>query len=268
MKAKVITIANQKGGVAKTTTAVNLAYYLSRCAGKKTLLVDVDPQTNATKSFKGKSYGEATLYDLLLEEGPLDEAAVSEAIQHTEVGDVLPGDKLLKEADDRLHDLPDRYMALKKVLDKVMEYTSYEYIVVDTNPSLNTLLQCALSASDFIVMPCEPDMDAVEGLSDLSETIYRTKAERNPGLIGTGILAVKVPAAGNVYKVIISQMPSVAQKMGAVCFKSNIRLAAAVAESKLNRLPVIAYRPASNPALDYIEFGKELVEILERKKEA
>ena len=140
---KVIAITNQKGGIGKTTTATTLATGLTR-EGYKALLLDMDPQCNSTDTFRALVYNQATLYDVLIKEDD-----INEAIQHTEIGDIVAGDPLLAQAEKTLSNLG-RELRLKEALEKLK--TEYDFIIIDTPPHLGVLLANALSAANSCII--------------------------------------------------------------------------------------------------------------------
>ena len=255
MGAKFIVVTNQKGGVGKTTTAVAIASLFNR-RGHKTLLIDVDPQCNSTDTFRAEVCGRATLYDLLLDEEP---CSLEEVIQHTLHGDVIAGDPSLVETDDALYGRENRYGALKKVLSNLKSDYDYEYVVFDTNPSLNTLLRCALVCCDYAVVPCKVSRYAVQGLSSLSATLTDVKRTQNPNLVIAGILPVDYDSRARVYKETKEALENAAVAMGTKTFKVAIRHSAKVAEAEDQRIPLNEYAPKCKPALDYEAFVEELI---------
>lgn len=253
---KIITLTNQKGGCGKTTTAVALASILTQKHNKKALLVDVDPQCNSTDTYRAETDGVATLYDLLLDEDP---CTLEEAIQRTEFGDIIAGDPLLTKADDALYNHKDRYFRLKQVLSGLTERFDYDYVILDTNPSLNTLLKNALTCTDEVILPCKLSRYAVQGLSALSETVLSAKRETNPNLHIAGILRVDFDSRANVYKDVRIALSTIAQQMGTKTFNVTIRHSAKVEEAQMRRCPLINYAPKSNPEIDYEQFVEELM---------
>ena len=166
---QVICIANQKGGIGKTTTATALASILE-ANGHKTLLIDADPQGNSTDTYRAISKDTATLYDVVLDrEDPLP---IMDAIQHTEIGDIVASDPELKTADTSLPNDGDEYFILQEALEKL---DGYEYVVIDTAPADNKLLKNCLIASDKVVIPITADRYAIQGLSDLNKTLVKIK---------------------------------------------------------------------------------------------
>lgn len=261
MRSIIIAVTNQKGGVGKTTTAVNLAVFLNELH-HRTLLIDVDPQVNSSDTYRAKIFGEPTLYDLLLEDGPITEELVKETIQHTDFGDIIPGDPNLTEADDALYNVSDRYFTLKNLLEKIDGFTNYDYIILDTNPSLNTLLKCALCSANWAILPCKPTRYAVQGMATLSSTLVGAQQEYNPELKVAGILPVDFDGRANVYRDTLGNLEDVAKKMGTSVFSVAIRRSSIVDAAQDQRMPLLKYAPKSKPALDYREFGKELLTIL------
>ena len=162
---KIIAIANQKGGVGKTTTSVNMATVLSKL-GKKTLLIDTDQQTNSTDTYRATYEGEATLYDCWLAE---EKENILDCIQHTEIGDIVPGDPLLRGAETQIaRDPVAGLTSFKKMLAPLKDY---DYVLVDCPPSLGALLQAILIAADEVIIPVTADRYALQGLSQIWETI-------------------------------------------------------------------------------------------------
>ena len=255
METKFIVVTNQKGGVGKTTTAVAIASLLNK-QGHKSLLIDVDPQCNSTDTFRAEVYGRATLYDLLLDDEP---CTLKDVIQHTEYGDIIAGDPNLVETDDALYGKENRYGALKAVLSRLKSNYDYEYVVFDTNPSLNTLLRCALVCCDYAVVPCKVSRYAVQGLSSLSATLSDVKRTQNPDLVIAGILPVDYDSRARVYKETKVALESAAEAMGTKTFNVAIRHAAKVAEAEDQRMPLNEYAPKCKPALDYEMFVDELL---------
>lgn len=254
-KTKFIVVTNQKGGVGKTTTAVATASILN-ARGHKTLLIDVDPQCNSTDTYRAKIDGVATLYDLLLDDEP---CTIEETIQHTEAGDIIAGDPALTEADDVLYGKKDRYSTLSNILAELRTNDIYEYVVFDTNPSLNTLLRCALVCCDCAVVPCKASRYGVQGLSSLSATLTEIKEQYRPDLKIAGILPVDFDGRANVYQGIRGALEKVAEAMGTKTFSTAIRRGAKVEEAQDQRMPLIMYAPKSNPEKDYEAYVDELV---------
>ncbi|MDD6504904.1 MAG: AAA family ATPase, partial [Lachnospiraceae bacterium] len=155
----VFVVANQKGGIGKTTTATNLAGILSKKG--KTLLIDADPQGNSTSTYEAKIQDVATLYDVIIDSERLP---IDEAIQHTPNGDIVASDPLLAKAEKLLDGDVDGFYRLKDALE---ELEGYKYIVIDTAPSLNVILYNCLIAADKVIIPVTADSYALQGIQQL-----------------------------------------------------------------------------------------------------
>ena len=251
---KVIVIANQKGGIGKTTTATTLASILDM-KGYKTLFIDTDRQCNSTDTYRAEFNGVPTLYDVLLEDEE-ERATLSEAIQHTEAGDIVPADPLLRKADKILYDELDGLFRLK---DNLAELDEYDYVVIDTPPANNSILQSCLIAADEVVIPTTADRYSVQGLSEINSTITAIKKRQNPDLKIAGILLIEFNKRGNLDKETKAALEEISQKMNTKVFDACIRKCQKVRDSQAERQMLIKYNKKCNAALDYIEFAEELI---------
>ena len=250
--ATVICVANQKGGIGKTTTATAIASILNE-KKHKTLLIDADPQGNSTDTYRGVSKDNATLFDVILDlEDPLP---IMEAIQHTEIGDIVASDPLLKEADTKFPSDGDEYFRLKEALEKL---EGYEYVVIDTAPADNKLLKNCLVAANKLVIPITADRYAIQGLSDLNKTIATQKKRNNPNLEISGLLLVKYKQRQVLAKEVKTALEDIATKMNTKVFKTTIRESAIAQKAQAARTTLIKYDPKCTTATDYNAFVKEL----------
>lgn len=249
--ARVISVANQKGGVGKTTTATALAFGLNS-KNKRVLLIDTDPQCNASDTYRAKIEGETTLYDVLCNKEP-----IREAIQQMETGDVLPSDPLLSQADSVLVKTGKEHI-LKKAIAEIK--TDYDYIIIDTPPTLGILLLNALTASDMVIIPIGADRYSLQGLSQFEETVNAVKEFTNPELKLAGFIFVKHNNRTNLSKDIVTNMPEIAKKMGTALFTSTVRESISAREAQALQENLLKYAPKSTTAQDYIAFINELEE--------
>lgn len=250
---KVIAITNQKGGIGKTTTATALASILEK-KGFHTLLIDADPQVNSTDTYRASYEGETTLYDVLLESIP---APLSDAVQVTENGSIVPGDPLLIEADERLNGKPDGFYRLKKAL---KDFTGYDYIVIDTAPAMNSLLFNVLIAADEVIIPVTADRYGIQGLSHLQQTISSIQEIQNPALKIAGLLLVKFNGRTRLGRQVREALAESARSMHTVLFQSTIRESTKAKEAQTLRQLLINYAPGSTTAQDYVSFVNEYLE--------
>lgn len=249
--AKIIAITNQKGGVGKTTTATALASAL-HCKGRDTLLVDIDPQCNSTDTYRAHTEGVATLYDVLCEGDP-----ALAAIQHTDGGDILPADKLLSRAESRLPAVGPGNV-LKKALQPILGL--YEYIIIDTPPSLGVLLANALTCADTVIVPISPDRYSLQGLADLRDTIAAAQEYTNPALTVGGLLLTLYNGRTTLAKDIAADMPAIAAGMGTVVLDTRIRISIAAKEAQALRKSLFDHAPKCTTAQDYMQLVSELRE--------
>lgn len=249
---KVIALANQKGGVGKTTTALCLAALLNK-AGHPTLLIDADSQCNSTDTYRAETEDVATLYDLVVSENP---CSVGDAIQHTEVGDIIAGDMLLATTDTTLTG-EGAFLRLRNALRGLH---GYEYVVIDTNPTLNTMLCNALVAANEVIIPVKPDRYTIMGLSELTNTVVAVKRELNHSLVIRGLLLVDLDGRVNLDKYVMDQLSSIAGEIGTTSFKTAIRHTSKCRETQTARLPLVMYAPRCTAAVDYKAFVSELLE--------
>lgn len=248
---KVICIANQKGGIGKTTTATATASILKK-KGFKTLLIDSDMQGNSSDTYGAVYDGVATLYDVLFDE----ETPIEEAIQKTEKGDIISFDPLLREADDKLKNMTGGEYILSE---KIMELKDYDYIIIDTAPALNKLLLACLMSADSVVIPITADRYALQGISQLFETLNLLKKRYRKEVKIDGFLLVKYNERMNISKEVKTFVESISTQYDTKLFNSKIRECGKTREAQAAREMLIEYAPKCTTAEDYESFVNELI---------
>lgn len=251
----VIAVVNQKGGVAKTTTALALASVLQQ-KGYKTLLVDTDPRRDATDTYRAEYRDVATVYDVLVAGD-----SIVESVQHTAQGDILASDKMLEDIEQKLTEIGREYR-LSEAIEKIPEGT-YDYIVIDTPPQPGVILNNALTAATTCIIPITPDRYALRGVEQLDEAIARVRKYSNHNLGIAGFLVTKCDPQLNLTKATLEELPPAAEAMKTRVFKTLIREAVKAKEAQAKCRGLYDYAPESNPAEDYVTFTEELLEVLE-----
>jgi len=250
--AKIFCIANQKGGVGKTTTAVNLAAGLI-AQKQRVLLVDLDPQGNATMgSGVNKAELENSVYQVLI-----GTALASQALLHASAAgySVLPANRDLAGAEVELVDLDNREMRLKLALNEIEE--QFDFILIDCPPALSLLTLNGLCAADGVVVPMQCEYFALEGLSDLVNTIKQVHANLNPGLKIIGLLRVMFDARVTLQQQVSEQL---LRHFGDKVFNTIIPRNVRLAEAPSFGLPGVIFDQSARGAQAYIQFGGEMVE--------
>lgn len=242
--AKVIAIASQKGGIGKTTTAISLATGLA-AKGFKTLLIDNEPQRSATRTYRAQVEDTATLYDLLFE----NEKA-TDCVQHTPVGDIIPGDPLLNGADQKFPIDGSRNFLLKEKCAELNEL--YDFIIIDTPPGLGVILTNALTFADELIIPTSFDDYAIGGIADIAQTCESVKKYTNPNLKVRGIVVTRYEGL-KLDRNIEEIMPTIIESLDTELLKPYIRKSVMLRESQAARQSIFTYAPKCTTALDYME---------------
>lgn len=246
---KVITIINQKGGVAKTTTSQNLSYSLVK-KGYKVLAIDLDSQQNLSYITKA-SNNYKSIFEVLS-----NDADINEVIQPIDNLDFIRASEKLSIIDTVLFKTGKEYK-LKEKIAKIKN--KYDYIIIDTAPALNILTINALVASNEIVITALADILSLQGITNLIETIEPIKQYCNNSLQIKGILLTKYNDRLSLNKELLQSFESVAKTNNTKIFKTKIRESIAVRESQANRQPIIYYAKNNNASIDYDNFTKEFL---------
>jgi len=250
--AKIFCVANQKGGVGKTTTSVNLAAGLAKL-DQRVLLVDLDPQGNATMGAGINKAGlQSSIYQVLL-----GEAEVAQARLRSEAGrfDVLPANRELAGAEVEMVELDNRERRLKQALAAID--ADYDFILIDCPPALSMLTLNGLVSAHGVIIPMQCEYYALEGLSDLVNTIKKVHANLNHDLRIIGLLRVMFDPRMTLSQQVSSQLE---QHFGDKVFKTIIPRNVRLAEAPSYGIPGVVFDPASKGAQAYIAFGAEMVE--------
>ncbi|GHF15590.1 chromosome partitioning protein ParA [Kordiimonas sediminis] len=251
--AKVIAIANQKGGVGKTTTAINLATAMA-AVGKHVLIIDLDPQGNASTGFGiDRENRQVTSYDVVLGAAPADEAIVETNIPSVEL---IASTIDLSGVDLELADMPQRNFRLQRALANGHLRGSYDYILIDCPPSLSLLTVNALVASDQVLVPLQCEFFALEGLSLLLQTIEQVRSSLNPTLEINGIVLTMYDGRNNLSAQVAEDVRNfLGDKVYNTVIPRNVR----VSEAPSHGVPALIYDHRCAGSQAYIDFARELL---------
>jgi chromosome partitioning protein len=256
--ARVLSVANQKGGVGKTTTAINLAAALA-ASELRVLLVDADPQGNSTTGLGvDKAPDRNTLYQVLLREAQIDEAIVPTTFEGLSL---IPADQNLVATNLDLVDAPEREIRLRSALDSVSD--RFEYVLIDCPPALDLLTLNALVASDAVLIPIQCEFFALEGISQLIDTVDRVKDSFNPNLAVEGVLLTMYDDRTNLTRQVEADLR---EFFGSEVFKTVIPRTIRLAEAPSFGQSILSYDPRSRGAEAYIQLAKEVLAHEQRAK--
>ena len=248
---RIIAVANQKGGVGKTTTSINLSACLAE-AGQRVLVVDVDPQGNTTSGLGvDKNNVENTIYEMMLGECSVEDCIIKDVLENL---DVMPSNVNLAGAEIDLIGIEDREYILKKAINSVRN--NYDFIIVDCPPSLSMLTVNAMTASDTVLVPIQCEYYALEGLSQLIHTINLVKKRLNPDLEMEGVVFTMYDARTNLsLQVVENVKENLKQTIYKTIIPRNIRLA----EAPSHGIPINLYDPKSAGAESYRLLADEVI---------
>ena len=255
---KIISIANQKGGVGKTTTTVNLSTILAK-KGKKVLLIDADPQGNATSGLGVEKKVELSIYDVLVNETPIEETYQETVIKNLIV---CPSNISLAGAEVELVSMMSREQRLKEKLDVIKE--KFDYIFIDCPPSLGLITLNAFTASDSVLIPVQCEYYALEGLGQLLNTVNLVKKHLNKEIKIEGALLTMYDIRTNLSNQVVKEVKKYFDdKVYKTVIPRNVRLS----EAPSYGMPITEYDAHSKKTQSYIKFAKEFLKINDEEKE-
>ena len=252
LMAKIISIANQKGGIGKTTTATSIACILKQ-KGYRTILIDTDPQSNSSDTYKASIEGYTTLSDVILATD--DPSPMKDAIQETESGLIIAADEHLAKADRIIGTDLDSFYLLDEAIETITD--DFDYIIIDTAPTKNIILQNSLIASDEVIIPVTADRYGFQGIDSLIGSTIKTIKKHNKRLKIAGLLLVRYNPRTVISQSAKEQLQAIADKLGIRLFSTTIRESTKVKEAQAKRIPLQMYAPGCTTARDYDDFVDE-----------
>ncbi len=264
MNGKIITISNQKGGVGKTTSTIEIAANLTRM-GKKVLVVDFDPQGDTTRSVGGDA-DYKNIFDVLnvTEENFVP---IKESIQKTDYFDLICSAKALTKIGATIMDARDDIYLLADVLDSVRD--SYDYILIDNNPDASTLAYMSMVAADYVIIPATPDDNALEGVRETENTLKKLTSSRNQESHAQilGYILVRRVKSSIVHSINYEKLVEIADEKNTQLkpFVASISQTVKIDEAKLLRTPISTLSKSSTQAREYYEIAETIIERLEKE---